>query len=172
MKQILSAVLLTTALLTSTFAFCNPKKPFKIASKEISLNSSFQQIKLGSYIQLVLVDDPTRTTVLIEGDENYVSSVKVSIEKGVLSISSKPNLKKNGKIEVYVPVSNLSSINVGAEASVRTQGVVKLDHLKVIVNDGSKTDLHIAGNLQIEPAEGCDFVYSTYDESKVVYVQK
>jgi hypothetical protein len=84
-------------------------------------------------------------------------------------ISSKPNLK-SGKIKVYVPVSTLASINLGTEASVRTEGVVKLDNLKVIVNGGSTTDLHILGNLQIEPDEGCDFVYETYNESKVVYV--
>ena len=171
MKQILSAVLFTTALLTGTFAYSNPRKPVKVVSKEISINSPFQQIKLGSYIQMVLVQDPSRTTVLIEGDENYVSLVNVSIDKGILSISSKSKLK-SGKIEVYVPVSNLSLINVGSEASARTQDVVKLDHLTVIVNDGSKTDLHILGNLKIEPAEGCDFVYSTYIESKVIYVQK
>ena len=42
-------------------------------------------------------------------------------------ISSKPNLK-SGKIKVYVPVSTLASINLGTDASVRTEGVVKLDN--------------------------------------------
>ena len=164
--------MLIMALLTGTFAYSTPRKPVKIVSKEIAIDAPFQQIKVGSYIQLVLVQDPTRTTVLVEGDENYVPTVNVSIDKGVLSISSKPNLKRSGKIEVYVPLSKLSSINVGSDASVRTQGVVQLDNLKVIVNDGSKTDLQVRGNLKIEPAEGCDFVYSSYDESKVIYVQK
>jgi hypothetical protein len=171
MKQILSAVLVSAALLTGTFAYSNDAKPIRTTTKEISIASAFQKIELGSHIQLVLVQDENRSSVVIEGDENFIPAVNISIDKGVLSITSKQNLKGR-KIKVYVPVTTLSLLDLARDASVATEGVLKLDDLKVIVHEGSTAALKVLGNLQIEPGEGCDFVYETYKKSNVAYVQQ
>ena len=169
MKQILSAVLVSTALLTSSFAYCNDAKPVRISTKEISINSPFQKITLNCNIQLVLIQDEDKSSAVITGDENFIPAVNVSVEKGVLSITSKQNLKGK-KIKVFVPVSNLNLLDLAGNGSVATEGIIKLNDLKVIVHSGSIAALHIIGNLQIEPADGCDLEYQKYKESTVVYV--
>jgi hypothetical protein len=169
--QLLSAVLVSVAILTGSFAYSNDAKPFRTTTKEISINSAFEKIELGSNIQLVLVQDENRSAVVIDGDENFIPAVNISIDRGVLSITSKQNLKGR-KIKVYVPVTTLTLLDLASDASVTTEGIVKLDDLKVIVHDGSRADLHILGNLQIEPGEGCDLVYETYKKSRVSSVQQ
>jgi hypothetical protein len=172
MKYSLSAVLVSAALLTGTFAYSNDAKPIRSTTKEISIKSAFHKIELGSNISMVLVqEDENRSSLLIEGDANFIPAVKVNIDKGVLSITSNQNLRGR-KIKIYVPVSTLAFLDVAADASVVTEGIIKLDDLKVIIHDGSTADLHIVGNLQVEAGEDCDLVYQTYKKSKVTYVQQ
>ena len=166
MKQILSAVLVSAALLTGTYAYSNDTKPIRSKTREISINSAFQKIELGRNVQLVLVPDENRSSGVIEGDENFIPAVNVSIDNGVLSITSKQNLKGR-KIKVYVPITTLTLLDLASDASVTSEGILQLDDLKVIVNDGSTVALKVIGNLQIEPAENCDLVYETYKKSKV-----
>jgi hypothetical protein len=169
--QLLSAVLVSVAILAGSFAYSNDAKPIRTTTKEIPINSAFEKIELGSNIQLVLVQDEDRSVVVINGDENFIPAVNISIDRGVLSITSKQNLKGR-KIKVYVPVTTLTLLDLASNASVTTEGIVKLDDLKVIVHDGSTAELHILGNLQIEPGEGCDLVYETYKKSRVSSVQQ
>src|SRR6476659_6916758 len=102
MKQRLSAVLVSAALLTGTFAYSNDAKPIRTTTKEISIKSPFQKITAGINIQLVLVQDANLSAVVIKGDENFIPAINVTVDKGVLSISSKKNLKGR-QIKVYVP---------------------------------------------------------------------
>ena len=170
MKRIFSAVLISAALLTGTIAYCNDAKPTRKSTREIPINSAFQKIELGSYLQLVLIQDPAKSSVVIEGDENFIPSVKVSFKNGVLSINPQQNLKGRN-VKVYVPVTDLTSLDIASQASAGTEGIVKLDELKVIVHEGSTTALKIIGHIQIEPVDGCDFVYETFKRSKVANVQ-
>jgi Putative auto-transporter adhesin, head GIN domain len=171
MKQLLSAVLVSAALLTGTFAYSKDAKPVRIATKEISATSSFDKIQVGNGINIILLQNGNKSPVVITGDENLIAAVKVSIDNGILSIASKKNLKGRN-IKIYVSVATISSLELGNNASVVTEGVVKLDDLKVIVNDGGTLALQVAGNVHIEPAPGCDFVYDTYEKSKDVFDQQ
>ena len=169
--QLLSAVLVSVAILAGSFAYSNDAKPIRTTTKEIPINSAFEKIELGSNIQLVLVQDEDRSVVVINGDENFIPAINISIDRGVLSITSKQNLRGR-KIKVYVPVATLTSIDLASNASVASEGVLRLDDLKVIVRDGSTANLHVLGNLQIEPADDCELVYETYKKSWVSFVQR
>jgi hypothetical protein len=166
MKQLLLAVFILTALIPGTFAYSNHAKPVKTTTKEISISSAFEKIQVGNNIQLVLTQTPNNTGVIVKGDEKFIPNVNVSIDNGVLSITSKRNLKDR-RVKIYVPVTTLTSLELGREASVTTKGAVKLDNLTVIVNDGSTVALDVIGNLHIEPAAGCDFVYEKFEKSNV-----
>jgi hypothetical protein len=167
----LSAVLVSVAILTGSFAYSSNAKPTKTSTKEIAITSSFHSIILGRDLQLVLIQDENRSAIQIIGDENLVESVNASIDKGVLSITSNKNLK-NKKIKIYVPVPVLTSLELGSEASVTTGGIVKLENLKVLVHEGCKVNLDILGNFQVEADDDCDFVYEKYEKSRVVYVRE
>src|SRR6266487_2368253 len=108
--QMLSAVFASAALLTGSFAFSNDAKPITTSTREIAIKSSFQKIEVGSNLQVVLVQDANRSTVIITGDETVVPAINVSIDRGLLSITSRKNLK-NKKIKIYVPVTTLASLD-------------------------------------------------------------
>ena len=170
--QLVSTALVAVAMLTGSFAYSNNAKPVKNSiKKEIAIESPFQKVAVGRDVQLVLLQEPGRSTILITGEENLVQSVNVKIDKGVLSINSKKNLK-NKNIKIYVPVTSLSSLELDTYASVTTEGIVKLEGLKVLVHDGAKVNMNILGNFQIESDDNCDFVYEKYETSKVVYLNQ
>jgi len=118
-----------------------------------------------------LVQDANRSSIVVTGDEKSVQSVNVSIDKGLLSITSKGNLKWK-RIKIYVPITMLASLELDNDASVAAEGIMMLDDLKVLVHDGSKVMLRVLGNFEIEPAEGCDIEYTKYEKSKVVFVRR
>ena len=168
MKKLFTAVAVTAALLTGTHAFSDDATPLsRKAIKEIAITAGFNKIVAGNNIQLVLIQDPNKSSVIIKGDKNYIDVIKVNISNGVLTINSRKNVKGRN-IKIYVPVSTLTSLAVSDEASVTTDGIVKLDNLKVTVEDGSLVNLHVIGSVRVEPGRNCDFVYETYEKSKVV----
>ena len=169
MKTQLSAVFVSAALLSGSFAYCNDAKPITTASKEITMTSSFKKIEVCSNVQLILTQGINKSTISVTGDQSVVPSVNVSIYKGVLSITSRKNLK-NKQIKIYIPVNNLSSLNLGSFSSVTTEGVITLNELNVIVHNGSKVDLHLVGNFEIESGDDSEFVYEKYEKTKVVYL--
>ena len=171
MKKIISAVLITTALLSSSFAYSDNGKKGKPVNKEIVINGSFQKIKTCNNVQLVLVQDPTRSTILVTGDEKSVEAIKVNIEKGLLSIDSKKNLKPN-VVKIYVPVTALTSLELGNNATVSAEGFVKLNGFKILVHDGSKVMLRVLGDFEVEAADGCDVVYEKYERANVVFIER
>ena len=171
MKKIISAALISAAFLTSSFAYSNNEKPGSPVNKEIAINSAFQSIKVGNHLQLVLVQEPSKSTIVTTGDENSVQAVNISIDNGLLSITSKKNLK-NKHIKIHVPVTTLTAIELASNASATSEGVVMLDGFKVLVHEGSKVMLSILGNFEIEAADYCDVVYEKYEKTKVVFVKR
>ncbi|MEP6949459.1 MAG: DUF2807 domain-containing protein [Ginsengibacter sp.] len=169
--QLLSAVLVSVAILTGTFAYSSNAKPIKTSTKEIAITSPFQKITVGNNLQLVLIQDESKSAVLITGDDNLLKFVKVSVNKGVLSIASNRYLG-NRNIKIYVPVSTLASLDLASGASVATEGIVKLENLKVFVREDCKVNLHILGNFQLESDDDCDIVYQKYEKYNVVFVHE
>ena len=171
MKKMLAAGLISATLLTATIAYSSDAKPVKPITRKIPIESAFQKIAMGDNLQLVLIQDENISAIRITGDENLVNEVRVSIEKGVLTINSKKNLK-NKNVRIYVPVSVLTSLDLGRGTSVATEGIVKLNGLKVTVDVDSKVDLNVIGDLEIEAGNDCDVVYEKYEKFNVVYVQR
>ena len=175
MKKMLTAVLISTALLTSAFAYSSDAKPGKTITtgktitRDVPVTSAFRNIETGSNMQLVLLQDATITSISITGDENIVKDIKVTIEKGVLSVTSKKPFNDK-EIKIYVPVNMLTSIDLGRGSSVANEGIVKLDGLKITVHVGSKVNLNVIGDFDVESGDDCDFVFEKYEKSSVVYV--
>ena len=171
MKKMLTAGLISAALSTGTFAHSSDAKPVKSMTREIPIESAFQKIAMGNNLQLILIQDKDISIIRITGDENLVNEVKVSIERGVLTINSNKNFR-NKNVRIYVPVSVLTSLDLGRGTSVATEGIVRLNGLKVTVDVDSKVDLNVIGDLELEARDNCDLVYEKYEKFNVVYVQR
>lgn len=159
--------LLAVALLASSFTYGKNAINYKPPFREIAITSGFQKIIVGIDLQLVLVQDPNKSNILVTGDDDLIHAINVTINKGVLSITSKKKAG-NKSIKIYVPVNTLTSLDLARNAVATTEGIVKLDGLKVLIHDGSKIDLAIVGKFEVESDDDSEFVCDKYETSKVL----
>lgn len=166
---ILSAVFVSAVLLNRSFAYNHDAKPGSTSTKEIVLTSGFEKIVAGADIHLVLVQDVNKSTATITGDDKSIEAVNITITKGFLTVTSKKNLK-NRDVTIYIPVSKLTSLELRNDASVTTNGILIISDLKVLIHAGSKVDMKVIGNFQVEPVDDCDFVYEKFEKTRDVYI--
>src|SRR4029078_1688561 len=118
--------------------------------------------------QLVLIQNPNKSSVTIAGHKENLQDVEVNIIDGQLTITSKKNMNYN-KIVVYVPVGNLSLLKLASGASVSGEGALKFDNLTVLVNTDSQVNLRALGSIILKPSDDCELFYGKNERYKTVY---
>jgi hypothetical protein len=171
MKTKISAAAIALLFITATaFGHDRNRKPF-FSSKEVAIESYYKKITVGSNIRLVLLPAGQQATVTVTGDLDRVNDVTVKMNKDEMIISSRKSVK-SGSIVVYVPATDLSYINLKAGASVSSMGDLKFSDLTVFVNVDSRMDLKLAGNVRVQQAYDCDFIYEKKETAAVGYVKQ
>lgn len=169
MKTKITAAAFALLFITAT-AFGHDRKPF-FSSKEVAIETSYQKITVGANIKLVLLPAGQQATVTVTGDLDRVNDVTVKMNKNEMIISSKKRVK-NGSIVVYVPATDLTYIDLKSGASVSSMGNPAFSNLTVFVNVDSRMDLKMAGNVRIQQADDCDFIYEKRVTAVVAYVKQ
>lgn len=162
--KIFTAIVLSIAFVTSSFA-AKPRTP--MATREIAILAQFEEIAVDEYISVVIVQDPYRLTITVSGDEKSIASVQTSIENNKLRIFSKRRLEGK-KITVYIPVGNISHIDLSAGSSVSGEGTLKFPELSVLVSPDSRVELSILGDISINSKADCNLVYEKHETYKMV----
>ena len=171
MKTRILAAAFTCLLFTSTSSFAFDRKGSSpSASREVAIAGKFQKIRVGENIKLVLVPADQQNAATISGNQSKVSDVTVKVKGDQLVIYSSKGVNK-GDVTVYVPVKDLSYIDLKEGASVAGKGDLKFNNLTVFVNIDSRMELEMIGNINIKPADNCDFVYEKKEIAKVVYIK-
>jgi hypothetical protein len=165
-SKILAASLLLAMTINSSFAF--HKNPDFPETREISVKALFQKIVVDKNFQLVLIQNPNKSSVTIAGHKENLQDVEVNIIDGQLTITSKKNMNYN-KIVVYVPIGNLSLLKLASGASVSGEGALKFDNLTVLVNTGSQVNLKALGSIILKSSDDCELVYEKNEKYKIVY---
>ena len=121
--------------------------PFNILAQDHNITiqerniAPFDAIDVGGAFTLILSQgDPQ--SVKVETDENLQSRVVTEVEGNELQISSK-GLKNPGKLNVYVTVKQLHSLNVSGAASVKGENKLTSDNLRIETSGAAKADLNI-----------------------------
>ena len=164
--KIFSAIFLSIALITSSFALKPKPVP---ATREIAIMAPFQKITVSEYINVVLVQDPYRLTITVTGDEKAVPGVQAKIVKNQLYISSKRS-SQGRKITVYVPVEDISLIELSTGCSISGEGILKFKDVTVVLSSESHAALNVLGAITIKPGDDCDFVYEKDEKYKLIPV--
>ncbi len=135
-------------MLVATSSFAAVKKELNAKSfKSVSVNGFFDKIYIGKNLNVVLVDDPG-SAVTIEGDAKFINNVKIENLNGTLTITTTGKTSfQNGKI--YVPVKNLSKVDLMPDSKVVSDGVLNCKKLEVSISDGSIAELKNKGQLKI-----------------------
>ena len=162
-----------TKILTIAFAFLFVTTGFGFdtnqpTKKEVTTNGNYKRIAVDDNINLVLVPEAQLSAVTITGDAARVNQISVKTRGDELVITSKYMVKPYS-ITVYVPATEISYINLNRGASVSGKGDLKFKDLTIFVNIGSRMELTITGNINIEQANDCDFIYDKKQINKVIY---
>jgi hypothetical protein len=103
------------ALATSGHAQTQPG--FAYAVKEVKVDA-FRQLSVKAGLDVVLVQNNEMRTVFIEGDEQLVKEIAVSVKDGRLYIDSKKDISFHGKLQVTVMVNQLDKIRLNGDGAV------------------------------------------------------
>ncbi len=159
MKSKLFFSALMIVLITSALA--SPKKgPETSNSKRISLTGSFNKVSVGAYLNVVLLNDE-KAEVTIEGNAKFIENVKVENINGTLTIST--NAKSSFQHgTIYVPVKNLSRVDLMSDSKVVSRGFLFCNNLEVYLSEGSTAELKNKGNIQINAKGDSELEYQKY----------
>ena len=163
--KIVLAALLLVALVNQSFTVLNQSIPV-IIGREISIGN-FKKLISNKNINVVLVPSNNPVTVTVTGDEKYLNSIMVSIDNETMTISSSKNLSGK-KITVYIPVKDISYLEVSEDAHVSSQGSLVCPELSVIVSEGGFVELKNLGHIDINP-RNCEFTYQKNEVSRIVF---
>ena len=162
--KIFSTALIIIITVTSSFGYAaNSNFP---VIKEVAITAAFQKIVVDKNFHIVLMQNPERSFITISGDEKNVQNVEMNIAGDQLLITSKKNANTEN-IVIYVPVKNLSLLQLATGASVSGDGALKFDDLKVEVNNESQVNLRVIGKITVQPAYGCELVFEKNERSKI-----
>jgi len=165
-SKILVATLLLVTTVTNSFA--DRHHPNFPVIKEVTIKKDFQKILVDKSFQLVLVQNSNKSSVTISGDAKDVESVEVNVINDQLTVTSKRNINYN-KIVVYVPVKDLSLLDLASGASVSGEGDLRFDNLTVVLNRDSHVNLKALGNITLKPADDCELAFEKNERYKVIY---
>jgi len=93
---------------------------------------SFEGIKLEGLVNLILLQGNTES-LIVETDKNLLPYVMTVIDNNTLAIGNKKdvNIKKSTKMNVYVTIKDLRKIESNGVGSVKSQGKLNLNELKI-----------------------------------------
>lgn len=101
----------------------------------------FTGIQVGGAFTVILSQgDPQ--VVKVETDENLQSHIITEVNNGELRITGK-SMNNPGKLNVYVTVKQLHSLNVSGAASVKGENKLTSDHLRIETSGAAKATLEI-----------------------------
>jgi hypothetical protein len=146
---IMAAMLVTAPVIQAQTA-----DKFNYVVSEVAL-SSFEKLVVDANIDLVLVQDDTLKRAIIEGDEQLVPQIAVTIVNGIMTISSRGNNSwYKGKVQVTVAVKELSKLEVNANATISTRNALHSAKLLVTVNGDCDVHVTSTGKVSFDTADG------------------
>lgn len=169
-KKISLALAVAMAVVFSGFAQ-NGQPGYAVS--EVAL-SSFSKMVVDAEIDVVLVQNDTLKRAFIEGDDQLVSLVAVTVKNGILNISSRVNSSLKGKVQVTVTVQQLAELEINAQAGISSVNHIKAPRLDVSVNNNCDVHLKTTGKITFNTAEGfhINYVYNSDDYRKTQKLEK
>ena len=165
MKQTFRFFMLLVLAVVSGQARAGGEAPYAISELAVS---AFHKIVVNAPIDVVLVQNDTLKKAYIEGDEDMVPEVSITVSNGVMTIASRRQVSYRGKVQVTIAVKELTTLEINADA-----GVVSFSPLhspKIMVDINGICDLHLksTGKIFVKAAEGYDIKYHRHSSERAV----
>jgi len=166
-----------TSLLLFIFQIALAGNPNSIICDSV-LIKGFSHV-IASYSVNVVIVNSASHFVYIEGTRSAIATVKVKQEGATIYISRK-GLSAHGKIVVYLPASQLRSIEANDGAKVCSYDSVKGDTLVLIASSQSSirimSDANIvhsvsSSNGEVQLFETCNYSFAQTDENGISFIE-
>lgn len=168
MKKTLGLMfLLLLGLVVASYAQTTGDANFALSEVAIS---SFQKITVNSNIDVVLVQNDTLKKAYVEGDERMVPQISLTVNKGILTISSRGQASYRGKVQVTIPVKQLSTLEINADAGVVTFAPLHTPKLQVSINGICDLHLKSTGKILFDAEQGYHIKYKSGNAGNKVMV--
>ena len=140
------------------------------AVSELSV-SAFRKIIVNASIDVVLVQNDTLRKAYIEGDENRVPEIAITVSNGVLTVASRRSFSYRGKVQVTIAVKELAKLEINADAGIVSFSPLQSPRLDV--NIAGYCDIHLksTGKILLEAGDGyCIKYLNTSSKTRVAAV--
>jgi hypothetical protein len=158
MKQIIVAAVL--ALSTTAALAGNHGEP---SIQKIDVNTTYQRLIIKGDVDVVITSND-QPGVRVEGDAEVVKTVQVTNSNGALEVTSLQAGKK-AKLVVYVPESQLHTIEINGNGLVGSDHTMQVKSLDVVVNGACTLKLKAKAPISISESSEYEFNLQTYSSS-------
>ena len=144
--QLLSALFLFSSVATAQWS---SKDRIKGNGKVITENrttASYEEIKISGSFDVDLVSG-TEGNIIVKGEENLLSSVKIEVENNVLKIYTEKNKNispSNGKnIQITIPFEKISAVSLSGSGDVKSKNTIKTDTFSAQLSGSGDLNLDV-----------------------------
>ena len=125
--------------------------PYAISELAVS---NFQKIVVNAHIDVVLVQNDTLKKAYIEGDENLVPEVSITVSNGVMTVASRRQVSYRGKVQVTIAIKALTKLEINADAGVVSFSPLHSPRITVDINGYCDLHLKSTGKIYVRAEEG------------------
>lgn len=122
--------IIVTVLIALFFSGCHfdynsVKGSGQITTENRTVTEKFNGVEVSSAIELT-IEQSDKTEIIVEADDNLLSSIKTEVNNGKLIISSKPFLSiRNGTRKVFVKMPIIESVECSSAAKIINRKSIK-----------------------------------------------
>ena len=121
---------------------------------------NFSGIQSGSSIDLFISQGST-ISVKIVADENLLEYIKTSVSNDVLTIDITKNIMDASKLEVYITMNNLKSLQQNGSGDAQIRGPISGSDISIQLNGSGDLDAQLsAKNLDLQISGSGDAKFS------------
>jgi hypothetical protein len=119
--------------------------------KETRKVEAFDGIKIGGAFK-VFISQGSTESLLVEADENLMSIIETEVRGGKLVVNTKENIHRSKKLDLYITVKTLESIDISGAVELKSEGKLELGNLSFEGSGASEIEMnftadHVDGNF-------------------------
>ncbi len=151
MKTLVTGLIILAILPLNLMAQQNEKIK---GNKEVSsisedIKESFTGVEISDNIEVEIANASSNSYVLT-ADENLLREVGVEVKSGILKIFLKNKIVRSKELQLLLKLRDIQSIVINEDAQLNTAGRLKLDKLELIMNKGSRMQMNLEINDNLE----------------------
>lgn len=121
-----------------------------------NITAYFDRIEVGQGIEVYITQD-SKTSVVVNADENLQRLIKTEVRNGVLKISSKRNIRRAKAKRVYLSMETIKGIKATSGSDVVTENTITADTFDAHTSSGADMTIEVnAETINTSSSSGAD----------------